>query len=117
MKLDKSAACPGPYDAFYTFNRKGTGYSGVCTYVDSRYCVPLKVEEGITGLLLDDRAGTMRPPSTPEERVGYYADMDDMNFDDEVNGMVFDPRGLDIEGRAVVCDFGYVRLSRLAIVH
>lgn len=104
--LDKLSACPGPYDGFWTFNRKKTGYSGVCTYVDSRYCVPLKAEEGITGLLLEDKGSTMSPPWTPEERIGGYPEMDDLHFMDEVNGMTFEPKRLDMEGRAVVCDFG-----------
>jgi len=104
--LEKSMACPGPYDGFWTFNRAKTGYSGVCTYVDSRYCVPLKAEEGITGLLLDDRGSTMQPPWTPAERIGCYPEMDDLVFVEEVDGTPADPRKLDMEGRAVVCDFG-----------
>lgn len=105
-QLEKSMACPGPYDGFWTFNRKSTGYSGVCTFVDSRYCVPLKAEEGITGLLLDDQKGTMRPPWAKEEKIGRYADIDEMEMMDEVDGRTFDPKTLDMEGRAVVCDFG-----------
>jgi AP endonuclease-2 len=101
-------ACPGPYDGFWTFNRNKTGYSGVCTYVNTAYCVPLKAEEGITGLLLDDKASTMKPPWRPEERIGGYPEMDDMHFLDEVDGTTFDPKRLDMEGRAVVCDFGWV---------
>ena len=104
-------ACPGPYDAFWSFPRSKTGYSGVCTYVDSRYCVPLKAEEGITGLLLDDKASTMKPPWTPAERIGSYPEMEEMVFLDEVDGMAFDPKRLDMEGRAVVCDFGSVCMS------
>jgi AP endonuclease-2 len=48
----------------------------------------------------------MKPPWTAEEMVGSYPDMVGMDFMDEVDGAVFDPRGLDMEGRAVVCDFG-----------
>ncbi|ORX40638.1 Endonuclease/exonuclease/phosphatase [Kockovaella imperatae] len=112
-KLEKDMACPGPYDAFWTFNRKNTGYSGVCTYVDSRVCVPLKAEEGITGLLLDDKGGTMKSPWTPEERIGDYGEIDELDFDDEVDGTAFDPKRLDVEGRAVVCDFGLFVLFNL----
>lgn len=79
----------------------------MCTFVDSRLCVPLKAEEGITGLLLDDKASTMKPPWTPEERLGCYPDHDEMRYVDE-EGVAFDPKRLDMEGRAVVCDFGYV---------
>jgi AP endonuclease-2 len=104
--LEKSMACPGPYDAFWTFPRKGTGYAGVCTYVDSRYCVPLKAEEGITGLLLDDRASTMRPAWAPDERIGLYPEAEQMEWLDEDGAGPFDVKRLDMEGRAVVCDFG-----------
>nr|XP_019044186.1 exodeoxyribonuclease III [Kwoniella bestiolae CBS 10118]OCF23116.1 exodeoxyribonuclease III [Kwoniella bestiolae CBS 10118] len=113
-KLEKSMAIPGPYDGFWTFSRSKTGYSGVCTYVDSRYCVPLKAEEGITGLLLDDSKGsTMKPPWTEEERIGCYPNTDDMDWMDEVDGKEFDERRLDMEGRAVVCDFGLFVLFNL----
>ncbi|WVN86453.1 exodeoxyribonuclease III [Cryptococcus depauperatus CBS 7841] len=112
-KLEKSMACPGPYDAFWTFPRSKTGYSGVCTYVDSRCCVPLKAEEGITGLLLEDRASTMRPPWTVEERIGFYPSPSDIAWIDEVDGQPFNPEKLDKEGRAVVCDFGLFVLFNL----
>ncbi|WVQ84464.1 exodeoxyribonuclease III [Cryptococcus sp. DSM 104549] len=113
VKLEKSMACPGPYDSFWTFPHSKTGYSGVCTYVDSRYCVPLKAEEGITGLLLGDRTSTMRPPWTEAERVGCYPEVDDMEWADEVDGGKFEVKRLDMEGRAVVCDFGLFVLFNL----
>lgn len=99
-------ACPGPYDAFWTWPRSKTGYSGVCTYVDSRVCVPLRAEEGITGLLLEDKGGAMKPPWTEEEKIGCYPDIYTMDLMDEEDGTAVDPRRLDMEGRAVVCDFG-----------
>ena len=101
-------AVPGPYDGFWTFPRSKTGYSGVCTYVDTRRCVPLKAEEGITGLMLDDKGSTMRPGWTMEERIGCYPDIERLDFMDEVDGTGFEPKRLDMEGRAVVCDFGWV---------
>ncbi|WOO81987.1 DNA-(apurinic or apyrimidinic site) lyase 2 [Vanrija pseudolonga] len=101
-QFTKAMACPGVYDCFC-----------VCTYVDSRVCVPLKAEEGITGLLLDDPTSTMKPPWTPEERIGYYPDMNDIDFEDEVDGTPFDPRRLDTEGRSVVIDCGMFILFNL----
>ena len=68
-------------------------------------------------MLLDDKQSTMRPPWTPEERIGHYPEMDEVDWTDEIDGTAFDPKRLDLEGRAVVCDFGYVPfltlLSRL----
>ncbi|BEJ02449.1 hypothetical protein CcaverHIS631_0702440 [Cutaneotrichosporon cavernicola] len=113
QQLGRGMACPGPYDAFWTFPRSKLGYSGVCTYVDSRVCVPLRAEEGITGLLLSERGGTMKPPWTAEEKIGCYPDMDDVEIDDEVDGTAFNPRTLDEEGRAVVLDFGMFVLFNL----
>lgn len=78
----------------------------MCTYVNSRLCVPLRAEEGITGLLLAEPGGAMKPPWTEEEMIGSYPNIITMDLMDEVDGTVFDPRGLDTEGRAVVCDFG-----------
>jgi len=99
-------ACPGHYDGFWTWPRSKSGYSGVCTYVNSRLCVPLRAEEGITGLLLSEPGGAMRPPWTDEEKIGCYPDIVGMDLMDEVDGSAFDPRGLDMEGRAVVLDLG-----------
>nr|XP_019010284.1 exodeoxyribonuclease III [Kwoniella pini CBS 10737]OCF49065.1 exodeoxyribonuclease III [Kwoniella pini CBS 10737] len=113
-KLEKSMAVPGPYDGFWTFPRSKTGYSGVCTYVDSRYCVPIRAEEGITGLLLDDNKGsTMKPPWSEAERIGHYPETEEMAWMDEVDGKDFDVKRLDMEGRAVVCDFGLFVLFNL----
>lgn len=99
-------ACPGRYDAFWTWPRSKSGYSGVCTYVNSDLCVPLRAEEGITGLLLKDKSSTMRPPWTDDEMIGSYPNVYTLDLMEEVDGSAFDVRTIDMEGRAVVCDFG-----------
>jgi AP endonuclease-2 len=48
----------------------------------------------------------MKPPWKEEERIGSYPDIDSMEWDDEADGTTFEPKRLDMEGRAVVCDFG-----------
>ncbi|OCF38997.1 exodeoxyribonuclease III [Kwoniella heveanensis CBS 569] len=56
----------------------------------------------------------MKPPWTEEERIGCYPDMrDGMTWMDEVDGKEFEPKRLDMEGRAVVCDFGLFVLFNL----
>jgi len=40
--------------------------------------------------------------------------MDDLHLMDEANGMTFDPKRLDMEGRAVVCDFGSAKTAEWA---
>lgn len=87
----------------------------MCTYVNSDYCVPLKAEEGITGLLLGSKGGTMKPPWTPEEQIGCYPDLDNISLSEETEGVQFDPSRLDVEGRAVVCDFGLFVLFNLYV--
>lgn len=61
-------------------------------------------------MLLGDSASTMKPPWKPEERIGFYPDMDSLDWTDEVDGSTPDLKRLDMEGRAVVCDFGQVPL-------
>ncbi|KAL7418457.1 Class II abasic (AP) endonuclease [Cryptotrichosporon argae] len=112
-QLDKPTACPGAYDAFYTFPRSRTGYAGVCTYVDARAAVPLRAEEGITGTLLADPRGPMRPPWAPDERVGSYPNWNAVEWETTDDGAPFDARSLDMEGRAVVLDFGLFVLFNL----
>lgn len=48
----------------------------------------------------------MRPPWTADERVGGYPDAQEMEWMDEDGGVAFDVKRLDMEGRAVVLDFG-----------
>lgn len=56
--------------------------------------------------MLDDKASTMRPAWTPEERIGSYPEVEQMEWVDEEGVGPFDVKRLDMEGRAVVCDFG-----------
>jgi AP endonuclease-2 len=106
--LNIDMACPGPYDAFWTFPRTKSGYSGVCTYVDSRYCVPLKAEEGITGHTLHSPLSVMKPAWSDQEKIGGYPQVDQVKYLDEIDGRSFEVKTLDFEGRAIVLDFGYV---------
>ncbi|THV03967.1 DNase I-like protein [Dendrothele bispora CBS 962.96] len=49
--LPKPVALPASYDSFFSFPIHKNGYSGVATYTRADSVVPLKAEEGITGLL------------------------------------------------------------------
>lgn len=122
-------AVPEGFDSFFSFPHAKDGYSGVCTYSKIDYAVPIKAEEGITGIFLGlqtnvggsgpggsskstsaSAAGTGSTGSKliyrAEEKIGYYPDEDDVHLDDEVNGQSFDLKRLDMEGRAIVLDFG-----------
>ncbi|KAF8649387.1 hypothetical protein AX16_005828 [Volvariella volvacea WC 439] len=98
--LPKSVGLPPSYHAFFSFPVKKSGYSGVATYVRLSAALPLKAEEGLTGLIQP------KPPLLPEERVScasaYPEDVlvgspgvDEMDFKD-----------LDSEGRVIVVDLG-----------
>lgn len=94
--LPKSVALPPSYDSFFSFPARRSGYSGVATYTRTNIVVPLKAEEGISGILQP------KPPFTPDERISkagiYPADVENDDIDYQA---------LDSEGRAVVIDFGF----------
>ncbi|KAG9049085.1 Class II abasic (AP) endonuclease [Tulasnella sp. UAMH 9824] len=104
--LERPTALPGPYDGFFSFPLSKGGYSGVAVYADSRVAIPIKAEEGLTGMLQP------KPPLSPEERVSSassYPDPDHFEFFPEEDGSTppdFATAGLDYEGRALVVDFG-----------
>ncbi|KAF7771099.1 hypothetical protein Agabi119p4_7073 [Agaricus bisporus var. burnettii] len=105
--LPKSVAVPPSYHSFFSFPVKKTGYSGVAVYSRISTVVPLKAEEGLTGLVQP------KIPLGPEERVSRwdnypphqeYAAAQRENAYEE-DGEV-DYQLLDGEGRALVIDFG-----------
>ena len=107
--IDKPTALPPGYDAFFSFPHGKGGYSGTCTYVRSSYAVPLKAEEGITGKLLSQPKGSMgnlRLKWDEGEMVGGYVGDGELEVMGNTDGTEFDLKRLDMEGRAVVLDFG-----------
>ena len=109
--MDKPTAVPPHFDAFFSFPHGKGGYSGTCTYVKTDYAVPLKAEEGITGRLLKTPGGNSAMSKLvydEREMVGGYVDEDGLGVEmrDNTDGTVFDVKKLDMEGRAVVLDFG-----------
>jgi AP endonuclease-2 len=94
--LPKQVAVPASFDSFFSFPTKKNGYSGIAVYTRRSAVVPLKAEEGLSGLVQP------RPPLSDEERISspssYPAESpgdDDLDYKD-----------LDSEGRAVVVDLG-----------
>jgi AP endonuclease-2 len=107
--MEKPTAVPPNFDAFFSFPHGKGGYSGTCTYVKSSHSVPLKAEEGITGRLLGTVGGNSALPKLvykEEERIGGYVADGDGEVLDNHDGSTFDLNKLDMEGRAVVLDFG-----------
>jgi len=98
QSLPKQVALPDSYNSFFSFPLSKTGYSGVVTYTRTDTVIPLKAEEGLTGLIQP------RPAFSEKERISrsgsYPPDLNDPDSE-EVNY-----KDLDGEGRAVVVDFG-----------
>lgn len=120
-QIQKPMAVPDGFDAFFSFPHGKGGYSGTCIYTKTSYAVPLKAEDGITGILLESPTSTVISKGSSvsgnvssgnkliygsEDKIGGYPDEDDVRLDDELNGESFDLKNLDKEGRAVVLDFG-----------
>ncbi|PPQ72764.1 hypothetical protein CVT26_003146 [Gymnopilus dilepis] len=102
--LPKQVALPASFDSFFSFPVRKTGYSGTAIYTRRTTSVPVKAEEGLTGLLQP-----VKPPLTLEERISklgnYPPDRDDPPPASEEEEDV-DYLTLDSEGRAVVVDLG-----------
>lgn len=107
--LESHAALPGAYDSFFSFPLNKGGYSGVAVYTNSRVIVPLKAEEGLSGKLQP------KPPFTQAERVSAsYPNTDDITLvSDEQGKTPCELAELDMEGRALVVDFGLFVLINL----
>ncbi|KAG8907412.1 Class II abasic (AP) endonuclease [Tulasnella sp. 403] len=105
--LDRSVALAGDFDGFFSFPVSNKGYSGVAVYTNAKTVVPLKAEEGLTGLRQP------KPPLGPEERVSdasSYPDAELFDFypepPDASTPSSTDFAIIDAEGRALVLDFG-----------
>ncbi|RDB15925.1 DNA-(apurinic or apyrimidinic site) lyase 2 [Hypsizygus marmoreus] len=104
--LTKSVAVPPSYNAFFSFPVRKSGYSGVATYTRTKSVVPIKVEEGLCGIIQP------KPPLSPEERISRWdayprpiIEQEDERRPDE-SERDLDYKDLDSEGRALVMDFG-----------
>jgi AP endonuclease-2 len=100
--LPKPVAIPPSFDSFFSFPIRKTGYSGIAIYTRKTAVVPLKSEEGLTGLIQP------KPPLKPSERISqlgtYPPDFEHPTIphdEDEI-----DYTDLDSEGRAVIVDLG-----------
>lgn len=96
----QSTATPPSFDAFISLPLKKTGYSGVATYTRSSTAVPLKAEEGLTGLLQP------KPPLSPGERISSPSTYPPSLLEDASDADELDFPDLDSEGRAILLDFG-----------
>ncbi|KAH9004538.1 Endonuclease/exonuclease/phosphatase [Lactarius hatsudake] len=107
--VGRDVALLDSFDSFFSFPDSKGGYSGVAVYTDARTATPLKSEEGLSGRL------QQKPPQSPEERVSrsYPAAHDLELVPDENEQTPYDLLALDLEGRALVLDFGLFVLINL----
>ncbi|KAF7430627.1 Class II abasic (AP) endonuclease [Pleurotus ostreatus] len=120
--LEKSAALPSSYDAFFSFPTNKGGYSGVAVYTRKTNAVPLKVEEGLSGTLPAPKniAVSKSLPQVCSERISNTSVLaSSIALFPDVNDAFDEPQypvslaHLDIEGRSLTLDFGLFVLINL----
>lgn len=97
--LPKQVAVPPSYDSFFSFPIRKSGYSGVATYTRHSAVIPLKAEEGLSGVLQP------KPPLTAAERISELDNYPPNAENAYVEGDL-DYADLDSEGRTVILDLG-----------
>jgi AP endonuclease 2 len=91
---DDLVLIPG-WDCYFSLPKHQSGYSGVSVWCRQSKCQPIRVEEGITGILTPPGKETMYKDLPEEQRIGGYPDLPAESA-----------TILDSEGRALVVDFG-----------
>ncbi|XP_072178069.1 DNA-(apurinic or apyrimidinic site) endonuclease 2-like [Diadema setosum] len=92
-QLDDDIVNVENYNAYFSFSKKRSGYSGVVTYCRNDY-TPVLAEEGITGLL------SSKSKQLTHDVVGHYGDQS--SFTEE------ELKALDAEGRTIITEHRYV---------
>ncbi|XP_071483267.1 DNA-(apurinic or apyrimidinic site) endonuclease 2-like [Diadema antillarum] len=92
-QLDDDIVNVENYNAYFSFSKKRSGYSGVVTYCRNDY-TPVLAEEGITGLL------SSKSKQLTHDVVGHYGDQS--SFTEE------ELKALDAEGRTIITEHHYV---------
>ncbi|KAH9990580.1 Endonuclease/exonuclease/phosphatase [Russula vinacea] len=107
--IGRDIALPDSFHSFFSFPATKGGYSGVAVYTDTRTATPLKAEEGLSGGLQP------KPPLSPEERISTsYPVAHELDLVPDADEQTpNDLLALDLEGRALVLDFGLFVLINL----
>ena len=107
--IGRDVALLDSFDSFFSFPDSKGGYSGVAVYTNSRTAISLKAEEGLSGRL------QQKPPQRPEERISRtYPVAHELELVPDDDGQApYDLLSLDLEGRALVLDFGLFVLINL----
>jgi len=107
--IGRDIALPDSFHSFFSFPAVKGGYSGVAVYTDTSTATPLKAEEGLSGGVQP------KPPLSAEERIStsYPLACELELFPDADEHTPTDLVSLDLEGRALVLDFGLFVLINL----
>ncbi|KJR89594.1 AP endonuclease 2 [Sporothrix schenckii 1099-18] len=87
------------WDTFYSFPHTLTGYSGVAVYTRDSKCVPLRVEEGVTGVLKIPGTQTRYVDAQPDKQIGGYP------TDRQLRRAAVGREVIDSEGRCLILEF------------
>ncbi|KAK6956191.1 hypothetical protein Daesc_001464 [Daldinia eschscholtzii] len=95
---DDMVLVPG-WDVFFSLPKhKKEGYAGVAIYTRNSVCMPIRAEEGITGVLCPPNSSTKFRDLPPDQQIGGYPKPG------QLMGLV-DDTTLDSEGRCVILEF------------
>ncbi|CAK7268196.1 Class II abasic (AP) endonuclease [Sporothrix epigloea] len=87
------------WDSFYSFPHSLTGYSGVAVYTRDSKCVPLRVEEGVTGILKIPSTQTRYIDAPAANQIGGYP------TDRQLRRAAVGRDVIDSEGRCLIVEF------------
>ncbi|KAI0602563.1 DNase I-like protein [Biscogniauxia sp. FL1348] len=94
---DDMVLVPG-WDVYFSLPRHKKGYAGVAIYTRNSVCMPIRAEEGITGVLCPPNSTTKFRDLPEDQQIGGYPQ------EGQLAGYV-DEATLDSEGRCVILEF------------
>ncbi|KAF3055236.1 DNA-(apurinic or apyrimidinic site) lyase 2 [Daldinia childiae] len=94
---DDMVLVPG-WDVFFSLPKHKKGYAGVAIYTRNSVCMPIRAEEGITGVLCPPSSSTKFRDLPPDQQIGGYPKPG------QLVGLI-DDLTLDCEGRCVILEF------------
>ncbi|KAK4177537.1 putative DNA-lyase 2 [Triangularia setosa] len=94
---DDMVLIPG-WDVYFSLPKHKKGYSGVAIYTRSSKCVPIRAEEGITGILCPPNSSISFRDLPDDQQIGGYPIPGQLSVE-------VDEATLDSEGRCVILEF------------
>ncbi|KAI1960425.1 Class II abasic (AP) endonuclease [Ophidiomyces ophidiicola] len=95
---DDMVLIPG-WDCFFSLPKQKKGYSGVVIYTKCSVCLPIRAEEGLTGILTPRGSITPYRELSGDSKIGGYPTVEQLEL------LAVDPAVIDSEGRCVILEF------------